>query len=718
MKLSEPFVLKDAQAVKVGLPPEPDLAEARRLLAAGMKLVKLHHNSKRPVGEDWNHRPAAAIDPNATGYGIPLALNGLASIDPDHVEMARAGLAAWGFDLEELMGAGVRTESTRPNSGGRAAFAADPEGMARWLPFRVYDGNGGVVTVLELRDKSENLQDVVPGLVYADQRTGELYTQRYANERRFDDAPALPDEFAKLWRFLSTDDEALREYSERFTQGIIDAGFDVNGKRPCHVVPMGGGEKLAFPAPGIRREYNAEHPVEDILERHDYRYHGRLGRWSHPSATGAPGIRPIPGKDGLWQSDHGGDRLHGTFDAWAAHVQLDHGGDLEAAITAYQHQKAAQDFDALTLPDAMDTAEDAQEGPQEAGEGDPGPAFGYTLVGDMVDHLKPIDWQVKGFLEADSMGLIYGPPKCGKSFLAIDWACSIATGTPWNGRKVKQGTVFYLAGEGHNGLARRFVSWSLAKGVSLKGAPLAVSNKAAPLTDKGAAALVLKSIDHLVKATGQEPAVIVVDTLARNFGADENSTEDMGRFIQHLDEIRANWKCTVLVVHHTGKDKTRGARGNTALTGAIDAGYMVDRDELGNVNLEPTEMKDAELPSPLAFSLEGIKLPLVDEDGNDVFGAYLSELGNDYQPPKRGKTGRGKNQTMALSKLAELTREHQERLEGAGRDPEDARVTVTDWRAACIDGGLKPQRWAELRRTLEDAGLVEVNAPYVHYTGA
>src|SRR5690554_2614500 len=396
--------------------PKPDLSEAHRLLAAGMKLVKLHPNSKRPVGEDWNHRPATAIDPNATGYGIPLALNGLASIDPDHVEMARAGLAAWGFDLEELMGAGVRTESTRPNSGGRAAFAADEYGMSRWLTFRVFDGNGNGVTVLELRDKSENLQDVVPGLVYADQRTGEEYTQRYANERRFDDAPALPDEFARLWRLLSTDDEALRDYSERFTRAIVEAGFDVNGQRPRHVVPMGSGKKLAFPAPDIRREFNAEHPVEGILERHDYRWHGRLGRWSHPGATGAPGIRPIPGKDGLWQSDHGGDRLHGTFDAWAAHVQLDHAGDLEAAIEAYQHKKAANDFDALTLPDTMDTAENAQEGAQEAEQDDPGPAFGYTLVGDMVDHLKPIDWQVKGFLEADSMGLIYGPPKCGKSF--------------------------------------------------------------------------------------------------------------------------------------------------------------------------------------------------------------------------------------------------------------------------------------------------------------
>lgn len=376
-------------------------------------------------------------------------------------------------------------------------------------------------------------------------------------------------------------------------------------------------------------------------------------------------------------------------------------------------KKAAQNFDALILPDSQSALNIAQED----GKSDLELEFAYTMVGDMVDQLKPIDWQVKGFLETDSMGLIYGPPKTGKSFIAIDWACCIATGTPWNGRKVKQGAVFYLAGEGHNGLSRRFAAWSLSKGITLKGAPLAVSNKAAPLTEYGAADKVLQAIDHLAKATGQDPAVIVVDTLARNFGADENSTEDMNTFVRHLDEIRAHWKCTVLVVHHTGKDKGRGARGNSALTGAIDAGYMIDRDELGNVNLEPTEMKDAELPAPLAFKLEGVKLPLVDEDGNDVWGAALSELGDDYQPPRRGKSGRGKNQTLALGKLVELTREHQDRLKDSGRDPSEARVTVDDWRRACIDEGIRKQRWSDLRRTLEEAGIVEIRAPYAYYTG-
>jgi|GEM_PF-1417203 len=338
--------------------PKPDLSEARRLLDAGLTLVRLHDYQKRPIGEEWNKRPATQIDPKATGYGIPLAANNLCSIDPDHMEMARVAMKAWGFDLDGLLAQGVRTASTRPGSGGRSAFAADEMEMCRWLPFRVFDDEGNGITILELRAKSENLQDCVPGVVYADKQ-GSLCTQTYANDKRFDDAPELPDNFARFWRLLSTDDDSLREFDRLAFEAIRDAGFKVNDRPPKHYPQMGSGESLPFPAP-CRGEFNRENTVPDVIDPHDYPYHQREQRYSHPGATGAPGIRLIPGKDGLWRSDHAGDRLHGTFDAWAAHVQLNHGGDVEAAITAYQKKKqadvlaefAADPDEALFTPEA------------------------------------------------------------------------------------------------------------------------------------------------------------------------------------------------------------------------------------------------------------------------------------------------------------------------------------------------------------------------------
>ncbi|MBB3231067.1 AAA family ATPase [Halomonas stenophila] len=356
---------------------------------------------------------------------------------------------------------------------------------------------------------------------------------------------------------------------------------------------------------------------------------------------------------------------------------------------------------------------DARETRAPEGESDqPDTGLGFSMIGDLVSELRPVDWLVKQYLETDSLGLIFGPPNVGKSFVAIDWACSIATGTPWHGRPVRQGSVFYLAGEGHNGLARRFKAWELDRGVSLAGAPLAVSNRAALLTEADAAAEVLGAVEALAEQTGQEPAVIVVDTLSRNFGADENATADMNAFVRSLDELRQRWKCSILVVHHSGKDATKGARGSTVLRGAVEAEYAVEQDELGAVTISCGKMKDAAFPAQLSFTLAPVKLPLVDDNGEAVTSVVLEPI-DGYEPPQRGKVGRGKNQTLALRELQRLYVEHHDRLESGGADPEEAMVRIDDWRDACGGAGISRQRFHDVKASLERAGEVLLAPPYV-----
>lgn len=299
--------------------PQADLVEARRLLGAGMQLVEMIPYTKRPAGDEWNKYPVSSINPDATGYGLILAPNKLCSIDPDSIEHARVGMQALGFDLEVLMAAGVRTRSTRAGSGGRSTFAA--EGELTWLTFTSKTKG----TCLEFRADSPNLQDTVPGIVYYDKQ-GNLCQQQYANCKRLDDAPPLPDDLLAWWERCSTDITFLREQQERFFRAIGDA--------PNLSISTGKGGSLAFAAPGYRTDYNRTHKVEELLDRHGYTWHQDVQRWAPPTASGAPGVRPIPGRDDLWRSDHASDPLHGTFDAWTAFVQLDHGGDLEAAKAA------------------------------------------------------------------------------------------------------------------------------------------------------------------------------------------------------------------------------------------------------------------------------------------------------------------------------------------------------------------------------------------------
>lgn len=309
-----------------------DLGEARRLFNLGFKLCKLLPKSKRPEGIGWNLQQASTFDERSTGYGIMLASNDLCSVDPDNAEFARRMLAVFGFNLEDLLNAGVRSVSTRPDSGGRAMFRT-AAGL-RWRKFSFK----GVGTVLELRAHSANLQDVIPGLVYSD-KSGELRTQRYLNCKRIDDAPELPADFLAWWERLSSDLEFLRDQQRR-------AG-DALGLAPQLAISGGGdGKSLAFKS-AMRESFNAVNTVAEILLRHGYEQ-STEGRFSPPTATGKPGVRPIPGRDDLWQSDHASDPLFGTFDAWTAYVVLDHDGDQAAAETAavpVRNQRITAEFD-------------------------------------------------------------------------------------------------------------------------------------------------------------------------------------------------------------------------------------------------------------------------------------------------------------------------------------------------------------------------------------
>lgn len=237
---------------------------------------------------------------------------------------------------------------------------------------------------------------------------------------------------------------------------------------------------------------------------------------------------------------------------------------------------------------------------EHAQEYKPVAQFQFAAVADLK--YRAPEFVIGDLIETDTLGLIFGDPGCGKSFLAVDMALSVATGTPFHGRDTRQGAVFFIAGEGHNGLARRFAAWSKARGVSLAGVPLFKSERAAQFLDAASAAAVAAAVEGLASQHGS-PALIIIDTLARNFGAgDENNTKDMSEFVAAVDDLKARFPgCSVLIVHHSGHAAKERARGAMALKGALDREYRVEK-EGHAVRLINTKMKDAP-PSPdLYFS--------------------------------------------------------------------------------------------------------------------
>lgn len=338
------------------------------------------------------------------------------------------------------------------------------------------------------------------------------------------------------------------------------------------------------------------------------------------------------------------------------------------------------------------------------------PPIRFRAAGEL--QVKPIAWLVDRYVEADALVVMFGPPGEGKSFIALDLACCIATGFNFHGHTVQQGAVFYIAGEGHNGIARRLESWAKHNGTSLAGAGLFVSEGAIDLANATNAVRVAEAVQLLADATGKHPVLIVIDTLARNFGGDENSATDVGSFVRHVDEhLRHKWNATTLIVHHSGKDGGRGARGSSALKGAADAEYEVGRNaEDKIIRFTPRKMKDAEEPAPLAFELVGVSI--VDTTGQPVGGAALSAIEH-TSPSASTSSGMGKNQQVALAVLKEMYTETSERLASQSRQYHPIHILTIDWRQRCETSGMQMKRFGEARDGLLKRGAISLDGPHV-----
>jgi hypothetical protein len=228
--------------------------------------------------------------------------------------------------------------------------------------------------------------------------------------------------------------------------------------------------------------------------------------------------------------------------------------------------------------------------------------------------VKPVDWLIDGWLAKDSLAGLVGPSGSCKSFLAIDWACRVATGTPWCGRDVEQGAVFLLAGEGHNGLRKRIDGWCRHTGVSIKDAPLYIGSLP-PLADMVTAAAVITEIDALADevffSCGVDPSLIVIDTVARAMsGRNENSAQDMSDLVTSMDWLRDRWGATVLAIHHTGHEASSRARGSSSFYAALDSEVVLKPSKGDGLLLTPTKCKDWQPPVSIGLQRQTVEIEL------------------------------------------------------------------------------------------------------------
>jgi hypothetical protein len=222
------------------------------------------------------------------------------------------------------------------------------------------------------------------------------------------------------------------------------------------------------------------------------------------------------------------------------------------------------------------------------------------------------NYLVKGIVPREGITVVWGPPKCGKSFWTFDLAMHIALGRSYRGRKVRQGAIAYLALEGGAGFRARVEAWRQQE----------IKGRATTVPFYLLAVPVDLVADHkkLITAIGAQvakPVAVVVDTLNRSLAGDENRSEDMARFIRAVDAIRVTFDCAVIVIHHSGI-KTDRPRGHTSLAGANDAQIAVERDEdAGVITAKVEHMKDGEVGATIFSRLESVALG-TDDEGDPI----------------------------------------------------------------------------------------------------
>lgn len=188
------------------------------------------------------------------------------------------------------------------------------------------------------------------------------------------------------------------------------------------------------------------------------------------------------------------------------------------------------------------------------------------------------DWLITDVFERNRLITVFGEPKSGKSFIAIAMACAVARGGDFYGHTVKKSApVVYLAGEGVAGIRRRLAAYNQSEhGGSLTGVPLFLSNRGSRINEAEEYQKLEDEINLLKQEVGQI-GLIIFDTFQRNFSGDENSAQEVNKFVKAADQLIQDFDCTVLLVHHTGRGNKGRARGSSVLDASIDGEFLVQR---------------------------------------------------------------------------------------------------------------------------------------------
>ena len=298
---------------------------------------------------------------------------------------------------------------------------------------------------------------------------------------------------------------------------------------------------------------------------------------------------------------------------------------------------------------------------------------------------------VENLLGQNVLSCIYAPPESGKTFVALDIAASVANGTPWHGRDVVQCTVIYIGLEGKNGVRRRLKAMK-REGIINDETPIITSPSNLDLSDNDCVG------DWICAIASQcdNIKLVIIDTLMRATASDDiSNSKDMSQAVGHATLIGDVIGCSVLLVHHSGKDPKKKELGSTALRASLDTSIFVKRDDAGVIEVSPDKQKDmakgAEMN--LNFTLETVCIGST-KKGKLITSCVLREA----EASDSGEQKQKQKESDMLDMIDSLN--EAVTLQGGT-------VTTTEWDALSKeDLGIKAWRVSSYRKELLERGDV------------
>lgn len=234
-------------------------------------------------------------------------------------------------------------------------------------------------------------------------------------------------------------------------------------------------------------------------------------------------------------------------------------------------------------------------------------AFPVLRASEIPREAEERRWLIEHLWGASAVGIIGGNPKCCKSWLALEMAVSVTTGSSCLGRfeVIEPGpALVYLAEDSLPMVRARLASLAKHHRVALPELDLHVITQRSIRLDLGRDQVRLQKTVRLFS-----PRLLVLDPLVRLHRLDENSASEVSGLLSYLRDLQRELEVALLLVHHTRKNTSPGMQAGQGLRGSGDFHAWTDsslylRRLRGDILLT-VEHRSASAPDPVTLRLVG-----------------------------------------------------------------------------------------------------------------